>query len=135
LYTENYQRAGGTTAFSDYYHVAYGNAVFDRSLRRRIVFAEHSLATDSVFSETDFISCRNVLIYFNAGLQQRTMSMFVDSLSPHGFIGLGSRESLICSPHVATFDPFAKSVRIYQKKYELSENYGIHTLVDSSIAV
>ncbi|MBP7567179.1 MAG: protein-glutamate O-methyltransferase CheR, partial [Burkholderiaceae bacterium] len=30
-YTANYQKAGGTAAFSDYYTAAYGNALFDRS--------------------------------------------------------------------------------------------------------
>ncbi|MET0379209.1 MAG: protein-glutamate O-methyltransferase CheR [Spongiibacteraceae bacterium] len=118
LYTENYQRAGGTTAFSDYYLAAYGNAVFDRSLRRHIVFAEHSLATDHVFSEMNFVSCRNVLIYFNSHLQEHAMSLFVDSLSPRGFIGLGSRESLSFSGHASTFDPFLKAARIYRKKDE-----------------
>src|SRR5690606_33232865 len=64
-YTANYQKAGGLRAFSDYYTAAYEGALFDKSLRKRVTFADHSLATDSVFSETQLVSCRNVLIYFN----------------------------------------------------------------------
>jgi hypothetical protein len=54
-----------TRVFSDYYTAAYNAAVFDKSLRENITFADHSLATDSVFSETQLVLCRNVLIYFN----------------------------------------------------------------------
>jgi chemotaxis protein methyltransferase CheR len=120
-YTENYQRANGATAFSNYYHVAYGNAVFDRALRRHICFAEHNLATDSVFSEVDFISCRNVLIYFNRDLQSRAMFIFADALTSRGLLGLGARERLSCSPLEPTFNDFVRSVRLYQKKTEFSK--------------
>jgi chemotaxis protein methyltransferase CheR len=54
-HTENYQKAGGKRAFSDYYTAAYGGALFDKSLRENITFADHSLATDSVFSETQLV--------------------------------------------------------------------------------
>jgi chemotaxis protein methyltransferase CheR len=30
LYTENYQKAGGTRSFSDYYTAAYGGALFEQ---------------------------------------------------------------------------------------------------------
>src|SRR5690606_3199570 len=63
-YTENYQQAGGTGSFADYYTAAYDSAIMDKALRDKVTFADHSLATDSVFSETQLISCRNVLIYF-----------------------------------------------------------------------
>jgi chemotaxis protein methyltransferase CheR len=35
------------TRFSDYYTAAYNGAVFDKSLRDNITFADHSLATDA----------------------------------------------------------------------------------------
>jgi len=47
-FTENHRKSGGRTSLSDYYTAAYGRAVFDKSFRRRIVFSDHSLATDSV---------------------------------------------------------------------------------------
>src|SRR5690606_11977165 len=40
-YTENYQKAGGRRAFSDYYTAAYGNAIIDSSLRENVTFADH----------------------------------------------------------------------------------------------
>jgi hypothetical protein len=80
--------------FAEYYTAAYGNAIFDSSLRDNVTFADHSLATDSVFSETQLVSCRNVLIYFNKDLQDRALGLFHESLCHRGFLVLGSKESV-----------------------------------------
>ena len=114
-YTINYQRAGGTRAFSDYYTAAYGAAKFDPSLCANVIFADHSLATDSVFAETQLVSCRNVLIYFNRTLQDRALGLFHESLCHRGFLGLGSKESIDFSGYAARFDPLARAERIYRK--------------------
>ena len=70
-FTENHRLAGGKQSLSDYYTAAYGAAVFDKTLRRRAVFAEHNLASDQVFAEVQLVSSRNVLIYFDRDLQDR----------------------------------------------------------------
>ena len=115
LYTENYQKAGGKRAFSDYYTAAYAGALFDRSLIENVTFADHSLATDSVFSETHFVSCRNVLIYFNRKLQDRVLGLFHESLCYRGFLGLGSKESIDFSSFANRFDVLARRERIFRK--------------------
>ena len=115
LYTENYQAAGGKTAFSDYYTAAYGGARFDQSLVENVTFADHSLATDSVFSETHLISCRNVMIYFNRRLQNRVFGLFHESLCHRGFLALGSKESIDFSDYGGRFEALAKRERIYRK--------------------
>ncbi|MFG6459489.1 CheR family methyltransferase [Roseateles sp. BYS96W] len=115
-YTSNYQAAGGTSGFSDYYTAAYGAARFDPELRRRVTFADHSLATDHVFSETHLICCRNVLIYFNRQLQDRAIGLFAQSLCHRGFLGLGSKESLDFSEHGAAFEPVAARERLFRKR-------------------
>ncbi|WP_166367266.1 CheR family methyltransferase [Pseudomonas akapageensis] len=114
-YTGNYQRAGGLCSFADYYTAAYGNAIFDSSLRENVTFADHSLATDSVFSETQLISCRNVLIYFNKKLQDRAFGLFHESLCHRGFLVLGSKETLEFSGYAHSFDALARRERIYRK--------------------
>jgi chemotaxis protein methyltransferase CheR len=116
LFTENHRKAGGKSSLSDYYTAAYGRAVFDKSLRRRAVFSDHSLVSDSVFAEVQLVSCRNVLIYFERELQDRAVGLFKDSLVRKGFLGLGSRESLRFSAHAAAFAEFAPEERIYQKR-------------------
>lgn len=116
LFTENHRKAGGKSSLSDYYTAAYGHAVLDKALRRRAVFSDHSLASDSVFAEVQLVSCRNVLIYFERELQDRAVGLFKDSLVRKGFLGLGSRESLRFSAHAAAFTEFAREERIYQKR-------------------
>ena len=71
-----------------------GERYSTRSLRQHIVFADHSLATDSVFAEVQLVSCRNVLIYFNRDLQDRAIGLFRDALCRQGFLGIGAKESL-----------------------------------------
>ncbi|GAB3460534.1 chemotaxis protein CheR [Massilia terrae] len=115
LYTENYQKAGGRRAFSDYYTAAYGGARFDRALVENVTFADHSLATDSVFSETHFISCRNVMIYFNRRLQDRVLGLFHESLCHRGFLGLGSKESIEFSAWASRFEVLARREKLYRK--------------------
>ena len=114
-YTANYQAAGGAKAFSDYYTAAYNAARFDRELCRNVTFADHSLATDHVFSEAHLILCRNVLIYFNRSLQDRALALFHDSLCHKGFLGLGSKESLDFSAHPELFEPVVKRERLFRK--------------------
>jgi len=115
LFSENHRRAGGKTSLSDYYTAAYGRAKFDQSLRRNTVFSDHSLVSDAVFAETQLISCRNVLIYFNRELQDRAVGLFKDSLVRRGFCGIGAKESLRFSAHANSFTDFLREERIYQR--------------------
>ncbi|CAB3755684.1 CheR family methyltransferase [Paraburkholderia humisilvae] len=115
-FTRNYLASGGKHSLSDYYHAAYGGARFAGSLKERVVFADHSLSTDEVFLEAHLVSCRNVLIYFDRGLQDRALGLFERSLVRRGFLGLGSKESLRFSNHYSGFDEFRERERIYQKR-------------------
>ena len=114
-YTANYQRAGGKRAFSDYYTAAYDAARFDPSLCASAIFADHSLATDSVFAETHLVSCRNVLVYFNRALQDRALGLFHESLCHRGFLGLGAKESIDFSAYAGRFDTLARAERVFRK--------------------
>lgn len=116
LFTANHQRAGGKSSLSDYYTTAYGSAVFDKSLRKRAVFSDHSLVSDAVFAEAHLVCCRNVLIYFNRDLQDRAVGLFKDSLVRKGFLGLGAKESLHFSAHAGDFTEFSRDERLYQKR-------------------
>ncbi|CAL8475680.1 putative methyltransferase Cher3 (plasmid) [Caballeronia sp. S22] len=114
-FSQNYLAAGGKRSLSDYYHAAYGAAKFSQTLKSRVVFADHSLATDSVFLEAHLVSCRNVLIYFDRALQDRALGLFSDSLVRRGFLGLGSKESLRFSTYADRFADFNPRERLYQK--------------------
>lgn len=116
LFTENHRKSGGKSSLSDFYTAAYGAAVLDKSLRKRVVFSDHSLVSDAVFAEMHFVSCRNVLIYFDRDLQNRAVGLYKDSLVRKGFLGLGAKESLKFSSHADAFTEFAREERIYQKR-------------------
>jgi chemotaxis protein methyltransferase CheR len=116
LFTENHRAAGGKSSLSDYYTTAYGNAAFDKSLRDRVVFSDHSLVTDAVFAEMHLISCRNVMIYFDRALQDRAIGLFRDSLVRNGFLGLGAKENIRFSAHANVFGDFVRTEKIYQRR-------------------
>lgn len=114
-YTTNYQQAGGTRSFSEYYTASYGAALFHARLRENVLFAQHNLATDTSFSEFNVILCRNVLIYFDRNLKARTLRLFGDSLSPSGFLCLGRRESLRFTNVEGEFEELDAKERIYRR--------------------
>lgn len=111
----NYRAAGGTGSLSDYYHADHDNAVVAPELRRHITFADHSLATDSTFSEVQLVSCRNVLIYFDRELQDRALGLFAETLCPRGFLCLGTKESVRFSAQSARFEDAGLGSRIYRR--------------------
>lgn len=115
-FTQSHRRSGGHSSLSDYYTAAFGRAVIDKTLRRHIVFSDHSLATDSVFAEMQFVSCRNVLIYFDQALQDRALGLFAEALCRRGFLGLGSKESLRFSAQAGEFDEVSPEQRIFRKR-------------------
>jgi len=115
--TQNYQKAGGSESFSQYYHAKYDSIVIDKSLQKKITFANHNLVTDHSFGEMHLILCRNVLIYFNKTLQNRALNLFDDSLVPGGFLCLGNKESLLFWEKGKKYKSIEDSSKIFQKKY------------------
>jgi chemotaxis protein methyltransferase CheR len=115
-FTDNHRKSGGRSSLSDYYTAAYGRVVLDKTLKQHVVFSDHSLATDSVFAEVQLVSCRNVLIYFNAELQSRAIGLFREALCRRGFLGIGSKESLRFSAHAQAFEPLVRSEHLFQRR-------------------
>ena len=115
-FTANYQQAGGKQSFSDYYMADYNSVIFDQSLKKNIVFAEHNLVTDRVFAEVNIIICRNVLIYFNRELQNKVFTLFTESLINGGFLCLGSKETLQFSQNAGLYDVLNAYEKLYKKR-------------------
>jgi chemotaxis protein methyltransferase CheR len=114
-YTQNYIRAGGKRAFSDYYLSAYDGASFDNALTRNVVFAQHNLVSDRSFNEFNVIVCRNVMIYFDRALQSRVHDLFYESLPRLGILALGHKESIAFTPHVSHYEELDVAERLYRK--------------------
>ena len=115
-FTYNYQKAGGTASFSDYYMANYDSVILEQSLRKKIIFAQHNLVTDGVFGEMHMIICRNVLIYFNRELQSKVTKLFYESLCGGCFLCLGSKETLKFNSNSDRFDAIAEKEKIFKKK-------------------
>ncbi|MBO6183120.1 MAG: protein-glutamate O-methyltransferase CheR [Chryseobacterium sp.] len=94
LYSENYMLSGGKKDFSDYYTANYDSAKFDKSLQEKLILSTHNLVSDSSFNSFQLIICRNVLIYFDRGLQERVFRLFDNSLENLGFLALGAKETI-----------------------------------------
>ncbi len=116
-YTQNYQKSGGKTSFSDYFNALYGSVKLNETLKKNIVFADHNLVTDGVFGEMNLVICRNVLIYFDKDLQNKVIRLFYDSLIPGGFLCLGSKESLRFADKATAFDAISERQKIYRRKF------------------
>jgi chemotaxis protein methyltransferase CheR len=114
-YTQNYLRAGGTRAFSEYYLASYDGAVFDKRLIEHAVFAQHNLVSDNAFNEFHVIICRNVMIYFDRTLQQRVLGLFHESLVHFGVLALGRKESLRFSDYADRYEELDGVERLYRK--------------------
>lgn len=76
-----------------FFEVEDGSYIVRPQLREMCLFAQHNLLRDPPFSRIDLISCRNVLIYMNSGLQKRLMPVFHYALKPGGFMFLGPAEN------------------------------------------
>lgn len=117
-FTRNYQHAGGTGSFSDYYTARYDHAILSPALRENIVFAAHNLAVDADFGEMNMILCRNVMIYFKQSLKERVLGLFDSSLVSGGFLCLGTKESLDHRKISERYDMIKPRMQIYRKLYE-----------------
>jgi len=67
-----------------------------KDIREMLIFAQQSVAKDPPFTKLDLITCRNLLIYFNAELQKKIIPVFHYSLLPTGYCFSVHRKRLTC---------------------------------------
>ena len=82
-------------------------------IREMVIFAEQNVIVDPPFTRIDLLSCRNLLIYLEAGLQERLLQLFHYSLAPGGYLLLGSSESVGAAS--ALFAGLPGRSRIYRR--------------------
>ncbi|WP_373522391.1 CheR family methyltransferase [Aquiflexum sp.] len=91
-----------------------GNYKIAKSIRDICVFATHNVLKDPPFSKIDFISCRNLFIYFDTPAQKRALTTFHYALNDTGYLMLGKAETISSSIHL--FTQLDKKYKIYLKK-------------------
>ena len=84
-----------------------------KHIRDMCVFSTHDLVKDPPFSRLDMVSCRNLLIYFEAALQQRVIATFHYGIKTNGFLWLGPSETIAASARL--FKSFDKRSRIFRR--------------------
>lgn len=90
-----------------------GGFAIRKEIRDMVLFAQHDVILDPPFTRLDLLSCRNVLIYFNAVLQHRLMPLFHYSLRPGGVLLLGGAETVGRSQKL--FKPLSTKTRLYRR--------------------
>jgi two-component system, chemotaxis family, CheB/CheR fusion protein len=85
-----------------------------REVRDICVFSNHSVVKDPPFSKLDLISCRNLLIYLDADLQDRVLRIFHFALNPHGILFLGPSEGV--PRFTKAFETLVQKHRIYRRR-------------------
>lgn len=114
-YAENYQLSGMEGSITDHFTILYDAATIHNELKHNTLFSVHNLISDGVFNEFQLISCRNVFIYFEIELQEKILELFYDSLAPHGFLCLGSKETIRSERFKQKFKVIDQRENIYQK--------------------
>lgn len=89
-----------------------------KAIRDLCIFARQDVTRDPPFSHIDLISCRNVLIYFDATLQKKVIPVFHYALRPNGFLVLGTAESI--GSYADLFSLVESRNRIYARKTSYS---------------
>src|SRR4051812_32971830 len=84
-----------------------------KELREMCIFSQHNVIKDAPFSRLDLVSCRNLLIYLNADLQNRVIPLFHFALLPDRFLFLGNSENV--TRHPKMFVPIDRRARIFRK--------------------
>jgi two-component system CheB/CheR fusion protein len=112
-----------------YFTVSDGHYRVAKSIRDMCIFARQDLTRDPPFSRLDLVICRNVLIYLGPVLQKKVISIFHYALRHHGFLMLGSAETV--GLHAELFSIVDKKHRIYAKR-SVETPAGVHFSVAES---
>jgi two-component system CheB/CheR fusion protein len=65
-----------------------------KEIRDMVLFAQHNVLLDPPFTKLDVLSCRNLMIYFDATLQRKLLPLFHYSMRTGGVLILGSSETV-----------------------------------------
>lgn len=86
----------------------------NKEIREVMTFAAHNVIMDPPFMKLDLISCRNLLIYIEPGMQKKILSLFGFALKPDGYLFLGKSETVV--EQSDSFEPVSRSFRIFRRK-------------------
>lgn len=103
-----------TELLAKYFVHKAGHYELTKQIRAMVLFSRHDLTKNPPFLKLDMISCRNLLIYFSAALQQQVMPLFHYALHPNGVLFLGKSESI--GQYADLFEIIDSKNKIYHRK-------------------
>jgi two-component system, chemotaxis family, CheB/CheR fusion protein len=127
LYPKNIAQGLSSERLRRFFVEEEGGYRVNKALREMIVFARQNVMSDPPFSRLDLISCRNLLIYFEPGLQKKIFPVFHYALKPGGFLYLGASESIEVT---GLFEPLEKKHKIYAKKAAVTPAFHLPARTD-----
>jgi CheY-like chemotaxis protein len=89
--------------------------------REMVVFAPHDVLRDPPFSRVDPCTCRNLLIYLEADVQERVLKLMHFALKDGAHLFLGSAETLGSGREL--FEMISQKYRIYRRIGTVSHRY------------
>jgi two-component system, chemotaxis family, CheB/CheR fusion protein len=98
---------------SRFFLVEGENYRVSNAIREMVVFAAQDVIKDPPFTKLDFLSCRNMLIYFELELQKKLMPLYCYSLNVNGVMVLGASETL--GSENEGFKEIDSKLKIYQR--------------------
>ncbi|HEY8312841.1 MAG TPA: CheR family methyltransferase [Candidatus Baltobacteraceae bacterium] len=114
-FANDYTMGGGELPLSQICARENSGVRFNDVLKKNVIFAQHSLATDASLNEFHAIVARGVFPQFSKSLQYRVHNLFLQSLARLGFLCVGSAESLHATPHEGAFRKIDDVVPIYRR--------------------
>ena len=138
VYTKQELETVSPKRIQRFFTKAEGHFRVNKAVRDMCVFAQHNLLNDPPFSRLDFISCCNLLIYFDIGAQKKALRTFHYSLNNDGYLMLGKSENINQSTQL--FTSANKKYKIFSRKInsdaqrfpELSPRFAQQSAFESS---
>ena len=117
FYSERMMANVSPARLKRFFSESAGGYKLSKKVRELCVFARQDITRDPPFSRMDFVTCCNVLIYFDLPLQKKAIAMLHYALVPDGFLMLGTSENLRGSTNL--FRQFGTKPLIYRKQAAL----------------
>lgn len=96
-----------------YFECTDNHYVFQRELRKCVIFGRHNVVSDAPISRIDLLICRNLLIYLEADTQGIVLPRLHYALVNDGFLFLGKAETQLARSRM--FEPVDLKSRIFAK--------------------
>ena len=115
VYKESIEADIGPLRLRRFFHKIDGGYQISKTVRDLCIFSAQNVFSDPPFSRIDLVSCRNVMIYLDKGLQAKVIPVFHYALNPGCFLLLGNTEGLL-GPGSELFETVDRKQKIYRKK-------------------